>query len=189
MKSTEEKAKRMEMVDMHKFFLDKIDNAIKEKRYIEASWLIYSCMENRFFRTLQKYKSLCECCKGKSKCKEKTNKLAITTKIKCVKRLAENGNPSISDNFPLDLLKGILDWVYKRNDMMHDLLALDTYKNTDDDFKKSAFEGVDLLKQLYDSCTGFRKAFYTNGYEFIFPEKAMRDCPCGPRNKRDNLRS
>ena len=52
MKSTEKMEERLNLVDMHDFFLKKIDDAIGEERYIEASWLIYSCMENRFFRTL-----------------------------------------------------------------------------------------------------------------------------------------
>ena len=67
MKSTEEKAIRECMVDMHQFFIDKIDTAIKNERFIEASWLIYSCLENRFFRILQKYKNQCKYCKGKCK--------------------------------------------------------------------------------------------------------------------------
>ena len=79
---------RLKRVDMHQFFLDKIDSAIKDKRYIEASWLIYSCMENRYFRTIEKIKDQCKYSGGK--CKKNNNELALGTKINCIKRLAEH---------------------------------------------------------------------------------------------------
>ena len=64
MESTEEKDIRERMVDMHQFFIDRIDVAVRSERFIEASWLIYACIENRFFRILQKYKSQCKYSKG-----------------------------------------------------------------------------------------------------------------------------
>ena len=77
MKSTEKKEVRMRMVDMHEFFINKINASIKNKNFIEASWLIYSCIENRFFRILQKYKNQCKYSNGK--CKINKNELAIST--------------------------------------------------------------------------------------------------------------
>ena len=62
--------------------------------------------------------------------------------------------------------------------MMHDLLRLDTYKNTDEDFKDLAIRGKVMLRKLYSSCTKFRKLFFTDGYEFIFPVEAMEGCSC-----------
>ena len=176
MKSTEDKSKRMEMVDMHQFFIERINAAVEESRYFEASWLIYSCMENRFFRVLTKFKRSCKYCKGK--CKKNKNELALSTKIACVKRLCESNVECISASFTLDQLEEIRQWVKKRNKMMHDLLSLETYKNIDDDFKKSSIEGQKLLTDLYDSCTNFRKIFYSDGYEFVFPEAAMDACRC-----------
>lgn len=166
------------MVDMHQFFLDKIDAAINEKRYVEASWLIYSCIENRFFRLLQKYKNQCKYCKGKSKCKKNKNELAISTKILCVERLCKLKIPCFSESFTLDQLENIRLWNKRRNEMMHDLLRLETYKNTDEDFKDLAIGGKDLLRKLYSSCTKFRKLFFAEGYEFVFPEEAMEGCSC-----------
>ena len=40
MKSIEKMEERLERVDMHDFFLQKIEKAMKEEKYIEASWLI-----------------------------------------------------------------------------------------------------------------------------------------------------
>lgn len=185
MKSTEAKEIRERMVDMHQFFLDRIDEAIKSGRFIEASWLIYSCLENRFFRILQKYKANCRYCTGK--CKKNRNELALSTKLSCVKRLCENDVPCISNSFSLAQLEEIRIWVKKRNHMMHDLLSLDTYENTDEDFKASAIEGQTILTNLYASCTRFRHEFYSDKCEFTFPEKAMEDCPCNRNNKESEV--
>ncbi len=70
-KSTEKKEERLKRVDMHDFFLKKIHDAIDNERYIEASWLIYSCFENRYFRTVEKIKAQCKYSKGK--CKKTSN--------------------------------------------------------------------------------------------------------------------
>lgn len=179
MKSTENIEERLKRVDMHDFFLKKIDEAINEERYIEASWLIYSCMENRFYRTIQKYKRQCKYCTGK--CKKNKNELAISTKIACVKRLMDNNVTCISESFSDDLLEKTRLWVKNRNTMMHDLLSLETYQNMDEKFKTSSIEGKKLLNELYSACTLFRRKFYEDGYEFIFPESAMDECSCKPR--------
>lgn len=183
MKSTEKIEERVKMVDMHQYFIDRIDEALNTQRYIEASWLIYSCMENRFFRVLQKYKNQCRYCKGKSKCKKKRNELAISTKIACVKRLCESNVYCISESFTIEQLEEIKKWVKNRNDLMHELLSLSTYKDMDDRFKNSALHGQSLLSDLYKSCTTFRKIFYSDGYEFVFPKTAMEQCQCAKNSK------
>ena len=164
------------MVDMHQFFIDKIDKAIKDSRYIEATWLIYACMENRFFRVLKKYKNQCKYCKGK--CKKNKNELAISTKVACVKRLCEANVSCLADSFGIEFLEEIKNWIKKRNKMMHDLLSLDSYKESDDEFMQSALDGQILLGRLYTACTNFRNKFYADNYTFVFPESAMEGCPC-----------
>lgn len=181
MQSTEEMQERLERVDMHDFFLQRIGDAINSERYIEASWLIYSCMENRFFRTMQKYKKQCKYCKGR--CKNNKNELAISTKIDCIKRLVKKEVSCISESFSIELLEDIRLWVKKRNAMMHDLLSLNTYQDMDAQFKKISESGNELLDKLYASCTKFRSKFFAEGYEFIFPEAAMEECSCKPKNK------
>lgn len=180
--SREDKSIRLNMVDMHQFFIDKIDDAMAHERYIEASWLIYSCMENRFFRVLEKFKNQCKYCTGK--CKERSNRLSISTKIKCVKRLLENNVECISESFTSKQLEDISSWLADRNKKMHNLLSLETYKNVDTEFKKSATKGRAILDDLYESCTKFRSKFFDPEYIFIFPEAAMEKCPCN--KKRGN---
>ncbi len=188
MESTEEISVRKQMVDMHDYFRKRIDESIKQEHYIEASWLIYSCLENRFFRILNKYKHQCKYCTGKSKCKDKHNKLAISTKIQCVQRLNENNVLCISDNFRDGLFNELMQWTRKRNNAVHDLLSLEKYSNIDEIFKESAIEGKHLLDETYDACTGFRRDFYADGYVFEFPEAAMEDCRCA-KSENDNNKS
>lgn len=182
MRSTEDKSKRIEMVDMHQYFIERINAAVGESRYFEASWLIYACMENRFFRVLQKFKRQCKYCRGK--CKKNKNELALSTKIACVERLCKEDVECISASFSPEQLEKIKLWVKKRNRLMHDLLSLETYKNVDDDFMDSSIEGQKLLSDLYDSCTNFRNIFYADDYEFVFPEAALENCVCA---KKENV--
>lgn len=84
MDSTEKLEDRLERVDMHNFFSEKIRLSIEREKYIEG--IIYSCLEERFFRILQKINCRCDY-SGK-----KLQKLALSTKIDCVKRLAQDKN-------------------------------------------------------------------------------------------------
>lgn len=183
MKSTEDKKIRLDMVDMHQFFLNKIDDSINNERYIEASWLIYSCMENRFFRTIKKFNDGCKC---SNKYKNNKNFLSLSTKIQCIRRLCENDVECISKSFTLSQLDKIKNWTKKRNDLMHNLLTLDKYKDTDIDFKNIAIEGRIILENLYASCTEFRRIFYSDNYKFCFPDEAKKNCYCNRNQKNKN---
>ncbi len=184
MNSTESKESRIKRVDMHKYFLDRIKKSMEEKNYITASWLIYSCFENRYFRTVQKVREYCAYCRSKSKCNHKRkNELSIKTKIKCLQRLHENSADCISESFRYELFQETIDWVGYRNTLMHDLLVLDYYEETDDMFKTCAENGLKLLNETYNSCTKFRRKFYDPKYKFEFPKAAMDGCPCRPKPK------
>ncbi|MCD7890246.1 MAG: hypothetical protein LUG26_00275 [Ruminococcus sp.] len=186
MESTEKREKRLEMVDMHNFFLERIERAMKEQRYIEASWLIYSCLENRYFRTILKFKKDCKYHTGK--CNKKTNQLAISSKIGCLERLAQANVPYIFESFRIELFAETRKWVKDRNKLMHNLLSLETYESADTEFQKLSEDGYRILKEIYDSCTQFREKFYKNGYKFNFPEEAMEKCSCNsePKNKKED---
>ncbi len=186
MESTEDKGTRLKRVDMHDYFLKRIDSAMNDNNYIEASWLIYACMENRYFRTLQKIRDYCKYCRSSSKCNKKVkNELAIKTKINCVKRLHENEVICVKDAFRYELFDETKKWVKDRNELTHDLLALEYYEETDLLFKEIAETGLALLLETYDSCTAFRKLFYDPSYSFVFPERAMEECQCKPMKGND----
>lgn len=180
MKSTEKLEVRKKRVDMHDFFIAKIDDAMENKRFIEASWLIYACFENRYFRTVEKIKSQCKYSEGK--CKKSSNELALRTKISCVQRLASDATCTcFANNFPIKLLEKTKKWIKARNKLMHNLLQLEYYENTDAEFERIATTGKALLEQTYECCTKFRKDFYATEYTFTFPESAMDGCSCKPR--------
>ena len=185
MKSTESMEQRLNYVDMHEYFLQRISNAMEKGNYIEASWLIYSCLENRYFRTLQKYRDKCKYCRSKSKCNHKmSNDLALATKIKCVKRLYENHVLCIQNAFREDIFIETLAWIDERNKLMHELLSLEYYQETDKRFEKSANDGVKLLNETYESCTSFRELYFADDYSFVFPIAAMEACSCKPREDK-----
>lgn len=182
MKSTEKKEDRIKRVDMHSFFMAKIDAAMKNGRFIEATWLIYSCFENRYFRTVEKIKGQCKYSNGR--CKKASNELALKTKINCIERLANDSSCTcFANNFPLQLLADTKRWVKDRNTLMHNLLRLEYYETMDAEFEASAIKGKALLQQTYDCCTKFREDFYTEGYVFVFPVAAMEPCPCKPQKQ------
>ena len=123
MNSTEAKEERLLRVDMHNYFLSRIADAMDEGNYIEASWLIYACFENRYFRTLQKYRDGCKYCRSKGKCNHKMkNELALATKVKCVQRLYDNDVACIKSSFRYELFKETLEWIKKRNDLITKLI-------------------------------------------------------------------
>lgn len=176
---------RSEMASMHGFFRKKIEESMNDGNYFEASWLIYSCLENRFFRVLDKYKTNCKYCKKGSKCRKRSNQLAISTKVSCVERLLDAGVPCIKGSFSSDLLKDVRAWNKKRNRLVHDLLGLDKYEERfENGFKELATEGEAIVVRVYESCTVFRSLFFEDGYEFVFPEECMDGCPCS-RNRKE----
>lgn len=183
MESTENMATRLKRVDMHEFFLNKIVCAMEEKRYIEASWLIYSCLENRYFRTIEKIKS--QCIYSKGKCKKPKNELALRTKVTCIQRLFESNCECFRISFSDDLFEKTKKWIKKRNNLMHNLLQLDYYENMDKEFENISIEGLEILRVTYVACTRFRERFYDRDYTFIFPSEAMEKCSCN-NNKNSN---
>ena len=155
---------------------------MNEGNYIEANWLIYACFENRYFRTVQKYRSKCKYCRSKSKCNhKKKNDLALLTKVGCVHRLFDAGVTCVTGAFSTGIFDQTAKWVKKRNDLMHDLLSLDRYENTDALFQESAEKGLELLNKTYECCTKFRALFFAEDYKFVMPEDAAEKCPCKPK--------
>lgn len=186
MKQNESLELRCEMATMHDFFLSKIDESIEGELYFEASWLIYSCLENRFFRVLDKYKRECRYCRKGGKCRKGSNQLAISTKIGCVERLYKAGVGCISNSFLSEIFGEVKTWVKSRNNLMHNLLSLEHYEDHfDNDFKELALSGKRIVEDVYEACTKFREAFFQPDYKFVFPESCMEECPCKSHQKKE----
>lgn len=185
MKQKESLELRCEMATMHDFFLNKIDDSIEGGLYFEASWLIYSCLENRFFRVLDKYKRECKYCRKGGKCRKGSNQLAISTKVSCVERLCNAGVECISASFSSELFDEVKAWIKLRNNLMHNLLSLEHYEDHfDKDFENLALSGKRIVEDVYEACAKFREAFFQPDYEFVFPESCMEECSCKPRKQK-----
>ena len=170
-------ADRLAMRDMHQFFIERIEQAVQNCRFIEAVWLEYACLENRYFRIIAKYRKRCDFSGGK--CRKGNNQLALSTKMDCVRRLVVSGVPCMAQSFSCELIDETKTWVKKRNGLMHNLLALDRYQeNLDGEFCHLAVEGEKIVRETYESATLFRKQFYEKDYEFQFPRECMEQCPC-----------
>lgn len=175
---------RCEMATMHDFFLNKINESIENELYFEAAWLIYSCLENRFFRVLDKFKRKCKYCISGGKCRKSNNQLAISTKVNCVERLHDAGVECISDSFSSDIFNEVRAWIKLRNQLMHNLLSLEHYEDHfDRDFKELAMNGKRIVEDVYEACTKFRAEYFRSDYVFEFPESCMEQCPCKPRKE------
>lgn len=160
---------RSEMVSMHNEYIDRLDKAMKYKRYVEASWLCYSLFEQRIKRLILKHITACP----KEK-KKKGKDAAISTRIACLQELiaAEYGGYK---NFDSELLPQISKWCERRNDLVHGLVSLEHYKEYDKEFKDLAVDGVPLVKLLYSESARFRKWWYSNSDLPPFPSFS---CKC-----------
>lgn len=154
MKPMDSEKDRNEMVEMHNKYIKHLENAIKEKQYIEASWLCYSIFEQRINRLIKKH--LKNCPKEK---KVNGYPVAISTRINCIMELIKSKYGGY-EKFELNLFERIKEWCDKRNKLVHDLVNLERYKKYDLEFKNLALEGVPLVKELYEEMNVYRKWWY-----------------------------
>lgn len=75
---------RKEMVKMHDEYLEKLDEAMANEKYIEASWLCYAIFEQRITRILEKVVSACP-----KKENEKNKFATISVRLECIKHLID----------------------------------------------------------------------------------------------------
>ena len=76
MKAKEEYETRIEMVQMHKEFIEKMDDAFEKRRYVETVWYCYAIFEQRTSRLIAKYLDKCPVPHNR-----KDNKSAATNKV------------------------------------------------------------------------------------------------------------
>ncbi len=173
--ATEDISTRKEMVLMHNEYLSRLEKAMKEENYIEASWLCYAIMEQRVNRLIMKHIRYCPK-------KEKTDQypVSINTRLNCIKNL-------ISKNFngygilDLNLFLNISDWCKLRNNLTHSLISLNKYKKYDEEFKNLALNGYELVKKMYDESSKYRIWWYKS-------DICTEEFPCGCKNNSKCLK-
>lgn len=155
MKAKEEYETRIEMVQMHKEFIEKMDDAFEKRRYVETVWYCYAIFEQRTSRLIAKYLD-----KYPVPHNRKDNKsAAISTRIKCIMKLID-ARYGTFELFDKNLLENILKWCENRNELVHGLISLKHYKRYDDEFKELAECGRPLVHTLYKEITEFRNSWY-----------------------------
>ena len=136
---------RREMVKMHDEYLAKLNEAMINAKYIEATWLCYAIFEQRIIRILEKVISSCP---KKEKIDNKPS--SISVRLSCIINLIEKEYDVFSE-LDKSVFCGIQKWCKKRNELTHGLISLDHYQNFELEFKRLAEEGQNLVLPLYDA--------------------------------------
>lgn len=169
MKTKEPLEMRLEMVEMHKVFLEGLDHAMKKRQYIEASWLCYAIFEQRTDRIIQKHISKCP----KLKRQPNEKPVGISTKLKCIQKLVKT-KYFIYAQLDRELFKQIENWCKRRNTLIHGLVSLEHYKHFDKEFKKMAEDGAPLAHRIYDEAKKVRDWCNADNHFGQFPDTKCR---------------
>ena len=164
---------RKKMAVMHDAMIDKLDMAMKKKRYVEASWICYAIFEQRITRMIMKHLSKCP----RQNRSEKHKDVGIRTRIDCIIKLTKQGYGAYAcvDG---SVFKKLKLWCKRRNDLVHALLDISRYKKYDMEFKKLAEDGYALVPKIYEEATKVRNWCDLNS----FPKFPDLKCPC--KNQR-----
>lgn len=169
MKQIESIEVRTEMAHMHDEYLRRLDVAMEQKQYVEASWLCYAIFEQRIARIMKKH--IRRCPRGKRSSNEKP--VSITTKTICIKKLCKLKYGPYAQ-FDKKLMEDVEKWCSERNTLVHGLVSLDHYKRYDAEFKELAHSGQPLVDRLYEEAKRVRD-WCNDGNSFgKFPEIKCR---------------
>ncbi len=171
MESKESLEIRTQMAEMHESVIKRINEAYKNKQYIEVCWLCYSCFESRVNRVMEKI------CSGCSKVERKDNrKIGISTKLECYVRLIRNGYTPFKEDDE-DLLNTVKGWCKERNNLIHGMVSLEYYKGADKNFMGLAKRGKTLVERMYKFGTEVRAYYYEAADIPKFPTAVIEKCP------------
>lgn len=152
MKEKDSYTMRLEMAHMHDDFLARLDKAMENKEYVEASWLCYAIFEQRIARMMEKHITKCP----KQKRQDNKSPVGISTKLLCLQKLCKIEYGAYVD-VDRNVLKEIADWCKSRNQLVHGLVSLEHYKKYDTEFKSLAEAGAPLVKKLYSEASKVRE--------------------------------
>lgn len=172
MKPHESLEVRKEMVDMHAAYLQRLDAAMKNEQYVEASWLCYAIFEQRINRLVVKYLDKCPL-----PTKKGSVPIAISTRIRCIENLIKHNYGGFAE-YDKTLLPDIKNWCHIRNTLVHGLIGLDKYKKYDEEFENLAKKGQPLVKRIYSENEKYRIWFMGTDKLPDFPEYK---CKCKTR--------
>ena len=158
------------MVDMHDDVLKRVETAYSNENYIECCWLCYACFESRVNRTMEK---LCPSCTKPNR--SDGRHIGISTKLACLNRLRRSGY-ELFDGANLAVVTNINAWCKERNKLIHELVSLGRYEQSNYEFKNLAKRGVSLVKRIYDSISLVRINYYNSNALPPFDESVVKTC-------------
>jgi hypothetical protein len=129
--------------------ISRVDVALENKFYLEASWIEYSIIEERLISIIKKVDE-----------RNPGNGFKVD---KCLKRLKylinKENHQLLKRHFTIDFLDEISKWKNKRNSTMHDLAKKHI---TEQRVENLAREGKDLMRELNATIMRFKKDWKKN---------------------------
>jgi hypothetical protein len=137
--------------------IERIDKAIKEKFYLEASWIEYAICEDRCDSLLEKTGGLLTPPPGQSF-------VSINLKISELKKRCKT-DPFLIQviEFPR-ILEEVRQWKNRRNPLMHELVkSARDFTDISNDAKALAIDGQDIVRRFSGAAMKVRKKYKKAG--------------------------
>lgn len=135
------------VTDKGKLFADlisRVDVALKNKFFLEASWIEYSIIEERLLSIIKKVDN-----------RNPGNGFKVDKCLKRLKHLIKNEDHDLlKRHFTIEFLERIRQWKNSRNSTMHDLAKKHI---TEQRVENLALEGNALMRELNASIMRFKK--------------------------------
>lgn len=162
---------RLHARDVHNEFFERCQLAIDNGFYLEAILLEYSAMEARMKVIMSLLGKPCSLCEET----EITNRIGLSTKLKCFKTFMDNNPKFFKDaGFTRTTLKKMVEWCNSRNARIHGLYSdTEKYEKIMGKNKKLAVEGLEYTKMLYEEAKQLR---YVNRYHHEILEGLKLEC-------------
>ena len=132
--------------------MKRLNKAMKQNFYLEAIFIEYSIMEDRFESILR---HAGEWEKMYQKAQKQKRHVSIDAKIKKISNLASKKKSLEEKYFSNELLESAKSWKNERNPLTHSLLKLDLQT---EDLKQIAIKGQSIVKTLRNKTTAYRRA-------------------------------
>ncbi len=123
--------------EKYKYLMEKLNKAIKNEFYYEAIFIIYAIMEDRT-ESLLKHANL------------KAKDLTLNEKLKKIQNSKVFQKSYVLKHLDDNLINSIYSWKHKRNTLIHDLIKANA---SEDEIKKIALDGLEIIKRLNNKST------------------------------------
>ena len=129
--------------------MGKLKNSIENEFYYESIFIEYAILEDRTDSLLKHSKI--------SKYDEYGKEMNLNSKLKTIEHSSKfNNDDYVKEHITYTLLSKLHDWKNRRNVLIHNLVET---KYNNEDIKKIALEGYELIRKLNSKSTLINKYF------------------------------